>query len=1374
MQTRVSAAAGRRLRQQLEDSPALREVLHHPAVLVTRRATARTARLVAPRTADLLIADLKGTEPLLPEVRVLMGRTTSGTGVLTQRRTTLRIAATLSVAAVIGTLLATAPASAAPGQGSAISVSAPAPVRTPLGNLANPQVFPQPQEQHLAGKPVAVPASVVLALAPQADPGALDAVREVLGDAGATGFTTPAPTPAPGSLVVYVGGPGEESDGGAQQALHALGAPSPAGLAPGGYVLAAGQLPVPGAAGTYGVVVLAGVDAEGTFHAAQSLRQLLTGIPAGQGQSAGAFGFPGIVLRDWPTGAPVRGIAESFFGTPWTTAQRLDQIDFLGRTKQNFYLYAPGDDPYRQAQWRDPYPADQQADLRALADRARLNHVTLGYAVAPNQSFCYSSGKDVDALIAKLAAMRELGFEAFQLQFQDVAYNYNEWHCSQDSRTYGTGAAAAAKAQSELAAKVQSRLIAANPDLAPLSIVPTEYYQAGPSIYRTALAAGLPSAVQIAWTGVGVIPGTITTGQTTDTAALLQHPLVTMDNYPVNDSTPDRLYLGPYVGRDPGVATDSAMLLTSGMQQPTASRIAFSTAADFGWNPTGYQSDASWQYALRAVAAGAVPGSPTDAGSGPALAALTALAGNSASSPLAGQESGYLTPLLAAFWAALQPAGGGTVDLGKLQQAADPLRAAFSTMAGAPAALGAGPDAADGSLAAETAPWLSRLGTYGQAGQAAVDMLLAQHHGDGAGAWQARVTLRQLRTQLAQGAVTVGAGVLDPFLDQALQASDSWSGVSAGSLSPTTTMGAANDHGPELMTDSSPDTFYWTSDPPQHGDAFGIDLGDGRPVDTVTVRMGSTDGQADPGSDAAAAADDYLHDGVLEYTTGDGGWKQLVKVHNQKTVAAKLPDGVLVKAIRLRATATQQTAVAVRDFSVSAPGADQVTVSGGPAPAAGSSISSVLDGDPDTAYRAAAPPTAADTPLTVDLGQTRPLDRITVLTDPTVKATATVDVRKADGSWARVGTLQPGYNEIPTGGQPADALRLTWAPGGDAPVVNQIVPWYADLPIARLTLADPELDVIAGAATPAGTQAAVDAVRPEGASGEVHAEPPAGVPGLTVTPAPAPGTPGAPVSVPRGGRADTAVQVSAAAGTPSGTYAVPVDFTSNGVTIRQTLQVHVVPPTAGPDLALTATASSSGDLSAKYPASAVTDGNAATRWASPPVDNAWVQLQLAQPTRLGSVVLHWQGAYASSYLVQTSPDGVTWTTVATVATVANGHGGTETVRFDAPGTQFVRMQGVNRATRYGYSLFGIEAYAVAGAPTAPSTPVTPPTAPTGPGAPTTAPTTTPSGVPSAPAGSPPPTAPPTPVPSPTSAVPAGGVPMPPMPSPSMPAMPVQH
>ncbi|MFH9350330.1 beta-N-acetylglucosaminidase domain-containing protein [Kitasatospora sp. NPDC017646] len=1300
MQARVSVVAGRRLRQQLEQTPALREVLHHPAALAARRATARTCRQLAPRTADRMIADLKGTEPLLASVRAERAAGRPG-------RRAMQIAAGVVTAAVVGGLLAGPLPSTAYAATPGPDVVSTAP-QTPLGSVTNPQVFPHPQEQTVAGKPVTVPTAVTLVTAPKVDRGAVDAVREVLTIAGATDVTPQADggTPAAGSLVVYVGGPAEGAEGEVDRTLRQLAAaaggkdgsaPSTAGMPPGGYVLSTGQLPAQGG-GTYGAVVLAGVDAAGTFYAAQSLRQLLAAVPAGQAQGPGAagLGLPGITLRDWPSGAAVRGTAEAFYGTPWTAQQRLDQVDFLGRSKQNFYLYAPGDDPFRLNRWRDAYPADQQSDLRELGDRARQNHVTLGYAIDPGQSLCFTDDDDVDALVKKLDGLRKLGFTAFQLQFLDVSYD--EWHCSDDRAKYGTGPAAAAKAQAALVKKVQDRLIAKNPGLAPLSVVPTEYHKQGSTPYRKALADALPGGVQVAWSGGGVIPEKITGAQTSDTGTLYGHPLVTMDNYPVNDASPDRLFLGAYTGRDPEVATRSAVLLTGAMQQPVASRIALATAGDFAWNPAGYKPDESWQAAVRSLA-GPTGAAATPAGS--ALSAVTALAGNSTSSPLSKQESGYLQPLLDQFWANAEPTSGAAPDLNKLIAAAAPLRDAFTAMAGAQQTL-AGTQAT-AQLAAEADPWLGPLRDYGLAGQAALDMLLAQHGGDGTAAWKARVQLNRLRAQLAQAPATIGSGVLGPFLDRAVRAADNWSGVVSGGVTPTTSMGTAHDHMPGLMVDGQADTFYWSSAPPQAGDSVGVDLGAGRPITGVTVLMG---GWGD-GPDAQNAVDDYIRDGVLEYSTGEGGWKQLAVVKNQKTVGAQLPVGTVVRAVRLRATTAQKTAVAVREFTVTAPDESPASVSGGPAALPGSSAAAVLDGNPDTAYRAAKAPTALDEPLVVELGSARPLDRLTVLTDPNVRATATVAVRRSDGSWVDIGTVQPGYNELPAGGQAADAFRLTWKPGGDPPVVNQVIPWYADSPAARLSLTDPALDVVTGAAAPAKTQATVEAGRPEGTTGELRTEVPAAAKGLTVTPSGA-------VTVPRGGRVGVPLLVSAAAGTPSGTYQVPVSYVAGGTTVKQVLQVHVVPPTGGPDLAVGAQASSSGDETPDFPASAVADGDPKTRWSSPAKDDAWVQLALPQAAHLGAAVLHWQSAYASSYKIQVSADGSSWTDA---ATVDNGRGGDETVRFDAPNVRYVRMQGVARATKFGYSLYGIELYAV----TAPAAPPQPPANPSGqpvaPGAP---------------------------------------------------------
>lgn len=85
-------------------------------------------------------------------------------------------------------------------------------------------------------------------------------------------------------------------------------------------------------------------------------------------------------------------------------------------------------------------------------------------------------------------------------------------------------------------------------------------------------------------------------------------------------------------------------------------------------------------------------------------------------------------------------------------------------------------------------------------------------------------------------------------------------------------------------------------------------------------------------------------------------------------------------------------------------------------------------------------------------------------------------------------------------------------------------------------------------------------------------------------------------------------------------------------------------------------------------------------------------MKLRRAARLGELVLHWQDAYASRYRVQVSADGKRWRTA---ATVRKGEGGRESVRMDAPeDTRYVRIQGEKRATRFGYSLWSVEAYAV--------------------------------------------------------------------------------
>ncbi|BBJ43777.1 hypothetical protein SSPO_064950 [Streptomyces antimycoticus] len=475
--------------------------------------------------------------------------------------------ATAMAAAVIGGLLGGAPAAAAAPVDHG-SPGASTPERDSSDGV--PPVWPRPQSLRAHGPELALGDEATLIADGDADPYALDALRGLLHDAGVrtVNEATPGGKAPTRGLVVQVGGRG------AAGALRALRAPERGDLPSGGYLLATG--PVEGRP----TIALSGVGPDGLFHAVQTLRQLLV-KREGKGSAVA-----GVTVRDWP-GTAVRGTTEGFYGSPWSHRDRLAQLDFMGRTKQNRYLYAPGDDPFRQARWRDPYPAERREEFRDLATRARANHVTLGWAVSPGQEMCFSSSKDLKALLRKVDAMWALGVRSFQLQFQDVSYS--EWHCDADADTFGSGPEAAAAAQAKVANALARHLAGRYPGSAPLSLMPTEYFQDGDTEFRRALSGALDDGVDVAWTGVGVVPRTITGGELAGARSAFGHRLVTMDNYPVNDWAQDRIFLGPYTGRDPAVATQSAALLANAMEQPTASRIPLFTAADFAWNPRGYR-----------------------------------------------------------------------------------------------------------------------------------------------------------------------------------------------------------------------------------------------------------------------------------------------------------------------------------------------------------------------------------------------------------------------------------------------------------------------------------------------------------------------------------------------------------------------------------------------------------------------------------------------------------------------------------------------------------------------------------------------------------------------------------------------------------------
>jgi hyaluronoglucosaminidase len=214
-------------------------------------------------------------------------------------------------------------------------------------------VLPTPHQIAWLGPDVAVPERVVLHAGGSTDEPTRAIVELTLRAAGATDVAT-APEGDDGggngdgdeALDVWLGTLDQPA---IPAALGRTGVAPPDGQGGEGYVLAAfgGDAPE---------LVLGGVDGDGLYYAAQTLRQLVAGGTV-----------LGVSVVDQPSLAR-RGIVEGFYGSPWTPAERLDQMAFYGDMKLNTYIYAPKADPYHRDRWREPYPPDQLAGLGALVD----------------------------------------------------------------------------------------------------------------------------------------------------------------------------------------------------------------------------------------------------------------------------------------------------------------------------------------------------------------------------------------------------------------------------------------------------------------------------------------------------------------------------------------------------------------------------------------------------------------------------------------------------------------------------------------------------------------------------------------------------------------------------------------------------------------------------------------------------------------------------------------------------------------------------------------------------------------------------------------------------------------------------------------------
>lgn len=297
---------------------------------------------------------------------------------------------------------------------------------------------------------------------------------------------------------------------------------------------------------------------------------------------------------------PLRGVIEGFYGEPWTFADRESLMPFCRENKLNAYIYAPKDDLYHRAKWRESYPADKIAELKNLVETAKANGVKFIFAVSPGLDLNYKGKKgaeDFELMMKKFESMYKIGVRDFAIFFDDLKDENGNHHEN-------------GKNQAEFINKIQNELRNNHKDIGQILTVPTEYFlfdmEKRPgkvNSYTEDFAKYLDKKVVVLYTGDGVVCDGISAESLAKVNKIYNRQIGIWWNYPVNDYTltdngnrSAKLALGA-IEKLP--AENVQAIFYNPMNQPLLSRIALATGAAYANNPANYNPETSWDKAIK-------------------------------------------------------------------------------------------------------------------------------------------------------------------------------------------------------------------------------------------------------------------------------------------------------------------------------------------------------------------------------------------------------------------------------------------------------------------------------------------------------------------------------------------------------------------------------------------------------------------------------------------------------------------------------------------------------------------------------------------------------------------------------------------------------
>ncbi|MCX4311997.1 MAG: beta-N-acetylglucosaminidase domain-containing protein [Muribaculaceae bacterium] len=646
-----------------------------------------------------------------------------------------------------------------------------------------------------------------------------------------------------------------------------------------------------------------GYDQQGAFYGLQSLRQILSSPGVKDGI------IPALSINDYPD-LKYRGVVEGFYGEPWSHEVRLSLIDFYGRNKMNTYLYGPKDDPYHSSPyWRQPYPAEQERNIKELVDASKRARVDFVWAIHPGKDIRWNQ-QDYDSLVAKFNMMYDLGVRSFALFFDDIE-----------------GEGTNPVRQVELLNRLNKDFVEKKGDVSNLVVCPTDYsrlwIKTQPDGPLPTYGRSLDKNVEVMYTG-DVVCSDLTKDTMDFFNNLVKRPGYYWWNYPVSDYCRNYILQGPSYGLDTTLTRDDVVALVSNpMEHGEASKLALYGVADYSWNIAGYNPIDSWERSLVEM----MPANPQ---------AYRTFAIHSADT-----ENGYRRD--ESWETTIFPFNDYT------QKEFNDLMTEFKAVEAAPADFEKACN--NPLLLKELKPWLTEFKKLGQRGIRTLGLIDMYKTATPAEFWKAYIANIMTPQERADyQAHKSGTMKLQPFYDNNMTEMlvDFYTRMTGSVPSMHHGVGtypSLYTSQYRLMLDGTLDTHFTSGQSQTDGDWIGLDLRDVRPLRNISIHQGRND----------VNDSDYFDNVILEASADGKQWTALsepmAKTYVIKWSATTPVDARFVRIRRLESD--RKSWATVREFVVNPVTPDVLGFKVATPDSA--EAMRAFDNDPTTSYTLSAP-----------------------------------------------------------------------------------------------------------------------------------------------------------------------------------------------------------------------------------------------------------------------------------------------------------------------------------------------------------------------------------------------------------------------------------